>query len=233
MWTPLADDLWTLTSTGRTAPGVHLPLRTNAVRLPDGGLWLHAPIGLDEDDAVALEDQGPLAHLVAPNLFHHLFLCDAQNRWPDAWVWAPEGLARKQPTLRIDTALAPGRPEAGDEAIEVFPIAGAPLAREFAFLHRPSRTLLLTDLVFDAREGASPLARCVFRLVGGATGPRCSRSWRWLFVKDRPAFVASVQALLDAPFDRVLLAHGPVLEGAAVRAHLGTIFADWPEVASG
>ena len=47
--------------------------------------------------------------------------------------------------------------------------AGAPRLNEVVFLHRRSRTLLLTDLAFNVQPGASNRAR-IFHWLVGATG---------------------------------------------------------------
>lgn len=40
------------------------------VKLSDGSLWVHSPVGLDEPLRHALEEIGPVAHIVSPNFEH-------------------------------------------------------------------------------------------------------------------------------------------------------------------
>ena len=46
-------------------------------------------------DIAAIRALGPVAAIVAPNLYHHLHLRDAIAAFPDARVFVPEGLAEK------------------------------------------------------------------------------------------------------------------------------------------
>ena len=54
-------------------------LTRGVVRLPDGRLFLHSPIAPSDDLAREVEALGPVAYLVAPNKFHHLFVSPLLN----------------------------------------------------------------------------------------------------------------------------------------------------------
>jgi len=77
----LARDLWCLDADLRVQAGFHLPIRMTVIRLADGGLWLHSPVAIDEATAAAIDALGPVRHIVAPNLLHHLFAGAAAERW--------------------------------------------------------------------------------------------------------------------------------------------------------
>jgi len=86
-----------------------------------------------------------------------------------------------------------------------------PKLDEFAFLHRPSRTLLVTDLVFNIRESSSWLTRTYLKLCRtyGKLAPTLLLK---SMVKDRPALRASLDTVLGWDFERVVVCHGEVLE---------------------
>lgn len=207
---PIATDLWTLDADLRLPGGFTLPVRTTVVRLPDGGLWIHSPVRLSDADAQAIEALGPVRHLVAPSLLHHLFLGEAAARWPDATTWGAPGLARKRPDLRIDHTLTDGAPPWGD-ALDAVHVAGAPGIAETVFLHRPTRSLICTDLVFHVRTTASWLTPWVLRLTGTWGRLAQSRAW-WFAIRDRAAAAAAADRLLAWDFDRVIMAHGEVID---------------------
>lgn len=50
--------------------GTDVGCKSCVVRLPDGTLWVHAPVGLDEPLRRALAGLGPVAHIVTPNTEH-------------------------------------------------------------------------------------------------------------------------------------------------------------------
>lgn len=185
--------------------------RMTVVRLPDGGLWIHSPVRFDAAVRAAVDALGPVRFLVAPNLMHHLHLGDWAAAYPQARVVAPAGLRRKRPELRIDLELT--------DALEAdfSPVLGARLMRgmpkldEFVFLHRPSRTLLLTDLAFHIRQSPSWFTRTYLRLFG-SYGKLAPTALLKSMVKDREALRASLEEVLGWDFERVVVCHGEVLE---------------------
>jgi hypothetical protein len=135
--------------------GVRFPVRMTGVRLPDGAMWLHSPISLDDRAVQQIEALGPVRYLVAPSLIHTRFLAEAQRRWPEARLYGVAGLRHKLPELRVDEELGPQAPSAWQAVLRPFPIDGAPQLGEVVFLHEPSKTLLVTDLVFNVLDPAN------------------------------------------------------------------------------
>ncbi|WAM25700.1 DUF4336 domain-containing protein [Myxococcus sp. NMCA1] len=104
MFRQVADDVHVLAVEFRIG-GMDLGGRMTAVRLPDGGLWLHSPVRFSPEARAAVDALGPVRFLVAPNLMHHLYVRDWAAAYPDAKVAAPAALRRKRPDLRIDLEL--------------------------------------------------------------------------------------------------------------------------------
>lgn len=210
MLRPLTDDVRVMETDFRFA-GLALGGRCTVVRLPDGGLWVHSPVKLEAGVREAVEALGPVRFLVAPNLMHHLSVGAWAEAFPEARVLAPSGLRRKRPELRIDAELGEA-PEPGYAAVfEQTPLRGVPGVDEFAFLHRPSRTLLLTDMAFNIRHSSSWLTRTYLRL-SGAYGRLAVTRLEKALVKDRAALRASLERVLAWDFERVVVCHGEVLE---------------------
>jgi hypothetical protein len=126
-------------------------------------------------------------------------------------VLAPRGLAAKRPDLRIDAALEDGLPSELAATVRALKIDGAPTVDEFVFFHQPSRTLVVTDLVFHLTAPRGFVAHVVLWLVGCHGKLAQSRAWR-LFVKDRAGAARSARALLAWSFDTAVVAHGEILE---------------------
>lgn len=213
----VTDDLWTAQDTLRFPGGVHMPVRMTVVRLDGGGLWLHSPLRLTEDLVAQVSALGPVQHLVAPNCLHHLFIGAWQRRFPDARMHGAPGLAAKRPDLTFDATLgeaATTAPAWGDD-IDHLAIQGAPRLNESVFLHRPSRTLLVTDFAFNLTHPQGLAGRLVFSLMGVSGRVAQSRAWR-LFTRDRQAARRSVERLLAWDFDRLVPAHGEIVPTGAV-----------------
>ncbi|QRN98647.1 DUF4336 domain-containing protein [Archangium violaceum] len=210
MLRPLSNDLFVLDVPFRMK-GFDLGGRMTVVRLPDGGLWLHSPVKLDAAVRQAVDAVGPVRFLVAPNIMHHLSLGDWAAAYPSARVLAPAGLRAKRKDLRIDVELSDVMDVGQSPTLELLLAHGVPKLEEFAFLHRPSRTLLLTDLAFNIHDSSSWLTRNYLKLCG-AYG-RLAPTWLLkTMVKDKAALRAWRDRVLSWDFDRVVPCHGQVLE---------------------
>ncbi len=197
--------------------GMCFPARMTVLPLGGGQLALVSPIPIDDALGAQLARLGEVRYLIAPNLLHHLYLPAACQRYPEARVLAPPGLLRKRPELRIDLTLDQPLPAELSAAVEVIALAGAPAISEYAFYHRPARTLVLTDLVFHVLSPEGWLAHLMLWLGGCHRRLAASRFWR-MKLRDRTAFAASVQSLLERPFDSLVMAHGePIHEQARPR----------------
>ena len=104
MLTSLHDDLWVVHHPNRFL-GMQFGARMTIIRLPDGSLMLYSPVPISDALAAEIDQLGVVRYLVAPNLFHHLFVADAAARWPAAVLYAPFGLAEKRRDLTIHRTL--------------------------------------------------------------------------------------------------------------------------------
>lgn len=200
--------------------GFDLPSRMTALSLADGSYALLSPIALDEERLDALRELGEIRYLIAPNLLHHLHLEVALAAFPGARVIGPGGIEKKRPSLKsgclaIDTT-ASDWPEELMETLEWIPLEGAPTIDEWAIAHRPSRTLVLTDLVFHILEPRGFLNGLILRLNGTHQRLGVSRLFA-AAVKDKAAMRSSIERLLERAaelkIERVVPAHGDRIEG--------------------
>lgn len=205
----LAEGLYLVDGPRRIA-GVEIGTRMTVVVLPGGGLFLHSPIPFDEDLAEELGALGPTAFLVAPNKVHHLWLAPWTERFPDATLYGAPGLAEKRRDLVFHRTLTADPPPDWADTLDQTLVGGIPHVNEAVFLHRPSRTLLLTDLAMNFPELPGGFLTMLFvRGMGLAGGVRTSRLIRSL-VRDRSALRTSLETILRWDFDRVVVTHGEV-----------------------
>jgi hypothetical protein len=208
-----AENLWTADHELRLPGGVPFPTRMTVVRLADGSLALISPIPIDDRLAAELAALGPVSHLIAPNLFHHLHLAAAQARYPEAGVVGPPGLAAKEPGLHF--AAPASEPRSPLSAVLVgSTIEGAPRATETVWLHVPSRTLVVTDLAFNVEALPSWKTGVLLWLTGTKGRLAQSRLWNFLVV-DKAAAAESCRRILEMDFDRLIVAHGDVIASGA------------------
>lgn len=206
------------------APGVHIAqapqrffglevgARMTVLEL-EGGLLIHSPIELEP---ALVEAVGQPRWVLAPNLFHHLYA----GPWIGAGLegWAAQGLPKKRPDLSFHGVIADGVQPFGDE-IEVLGLTCFPLSNEVVVLHRPSRTLIVTDLVFNLPSSSPWTTRTAMRCLCGYPG--CQTTLLERVGMRRDAARRELAQIMSWDFDRVIMAHGDIIEtgGRAALQH--------------
>jgi hypothetical protein len=177
-------------------------------------LLVHSPVALTPQRRAAVEALGAVAHLYAPNLYHHLHLSPWAAAFPAARVHAPAGLQRKRPDLRIDRTH-PAAPEpAFAGVLHEVPIDGFRLA-ETVLVHASSGTAVVADLVHNVGRPPGLWSQLYTRAMGFHDRLALSRVLRWAAVSDRRAFRRSLDALLSLAFDRLIVGHGAAIATGA------------------
>ncbi|MCC2977270.1 DUF4336 domain-containing protein [Sphingomonas sp. PL-96] len=219
---PVAEDVWIVDGAPIAPGGLTLPVRMTVVRLANGDLLLHSPIRYTPALARELEAIGPIRHLIAPNIAHWTFVKSWQAIYPEATTWGVPGLRDRRQVrtsgVRIDRDLQDAPEAAWADELEQGLVPGAAGFCEAYFFHKPSRTLLLVDLIENLQpEKLPPFTRMA---MGAAAATRGTTA-RYLRVlirwngKDAAAKIRTVIAL--AP-EQVIVAHGAIFdEGAAER----------------
>ena len=181
----------------------------------DAGLLVHSPLGVPVDGLAGL---GTPRWALAPNLLHHLYVAP----WIEAGIetWAAPGLAEKRSDLLFHGVVEPGTQPFGPD-VELYPLRCLALTNEVVVLHRPSRTLVVTDLVFNIPRAAPWLTRAGMWCACGYPGCRTTSLERVLI--RREVGRREIAALLELDFDRLILAHGEVIETGG-RAALAEAF---------
>lgn len=197
--------------------GLAVGARMTVIRLADGALWVHSPLRLTAPLRQAVEALGAVRFLVAPNKYHHLFIGDWMAAYPQAQAFAAPGLSEKRKDLRFHAVLSEQGPAEWAGQIDVFPWRGAPMMGEVVFFHRPSRTLIVTDALHNVGPDAPPLTRFVFKTLGGY-GRLSTSVIERLVNRDRPAARATVDTILQWDIQRVIMAHGHIVEQDGGRA---------------
>jgi hypothetical protein len=190
-------------------PLMELPLRSTAIALKNKAVVVISPTGNIEQHQKKIDAMGQVEAIVAPNLFHHLFVQKAVELYPNAKVFGANGFAKKRPDIKWDGFLGIDR-WPFDEELQLFPIAGMPKFNEFVFLHKASRSLIVTDLCFNLKNMSGIGAFFILSLFGSRNRFAVSRLFAML-VKDKPAFTTSIKKILEADFDRIIMAHGEIL----------------------
>jgi hypothetical protein len=192
--------------------GLRLTATMTVLRVADG-LLLHSPLPLTPERRSAVESLGRVAHLYAPNTFHHSWLGEWSQAFPSATVHAPAELAKKRPDLRIDRFHdRAGELDFGGHVTEV-PIRGFRLV-ETALVYGPGSTAVVTDLVHNIGRPSHGWTKFYTRLMGFYDRVAISRVIRWTAFSDKGAARRSVDALLAHSFEGLIVGHGAPIPAA-------------------
>lgn len=210
-----ADDVW-VAGAPQKFMGWELGARMTVLRLSDGSLVVHSPVALDESLKNSIVALGPVGHIVAPNLFHHLYTADAAAAFPEAKLHGPAGLRKKRPDLRFDATLGQQLEPAWRDDLEALEIQGTML-EETVLWHKPSGTLVSADLVENFKT-ADDWWTGLYLQIGGIRGKvGLSRMLR-LAYRDRKKARRGIDQLLSWDFDKIVLAHGEPIDSNGVEA---------------
>ena len=196
--------------------GFPYPTRMALVQLSGGTTWAWSPVALNDELVSAVNALGPVSHIVSPNKIHHLFLGEWKERWPDARLYAPPGLAERKPELEFDAILGDSPDPAWASDIDQVIFHGSLSMEEVAFFHRQSRTVLFCDLIQRFPEHAANGWRGMLMRLNGLVGARGStpREWRASFLRRKEARLAREQVLGWNP-EKLLIAHGQCSQSGA------------------
>ncbi|MDB6119705.1 MAG: hypothetical protein JWO08_3486 [Verrucomicrobiaceae bacterium] len=141
----IAENLWLL----------HYPLsvlgtqhgrNVTVIRLRSGKMIIHSMAPFTAGDLEAIRALGEPAWLVESMLLHDTYARQGRDAFPGLPFLGPPGFSETVGFPTQELALAPAEWQG---EVEVLLIDGAPMLKEHAVLHVPSRTLIVADLVFN------------------------------------------------------------------------------------
>ena len=216
-------EIWTVAGPRVRFYAIPFETRMTVVRLGSGGLWVHSPVSRDCVDEATLAELGPVTDIVAPNKIHSLWIEPWARRWPKARIWLSPRYRERHPDAVGTPLTTDARPDWTDEVAHQ-PIEGHRILDEVAFLHRASRTLILTDLIqkHDPVRDAWPWR--ILKRLAGISGRDGGVPWdiRMSF-GNRVAAARTIGAILDWEFDNLIVSHGFCVRGEA-RANVERAF---------
>lgn len=191
-------------------PVMKLPVRSTVIQSSRGVIVI-SPIDFSADQLQQIQHLGEVTELVAPSVLHHLHMQKAMQHFPKAKVWGMPGLKEKRSDIKWDYFFTLDSWPYQNE-IEAIAIQGVPGMAEVALFCKDIRTLIVTDLVFNLQQAEGLGAAVLLRILG--THKRFAVS-RLLgrFMKDRSAFKASLDQILQKSFDQIVMGHGQIVTG--------------------
>jgi hypothetical protein len=186
--------------------------RATILRVRGDSLLVHSPTPLVPTLRAGIERIGTPKWIVGPNRLHYWWIAEWRAAYPDAAVYlAPE--MKRQAGPRLNFAWEPLERDSGypwDDQIETLAVSGSYMT-EFEFFHRPSRTLVLTDLIENFEtEKLETAAMRFWTWIGGVRAPNGAmpRDMRVSFSRHRRELKAAILKMMDWNPERIILAHG-------------------------
>lgn len=210
---PFGPDIWLVDGSDTEVFGFRYPTRMAVIRLRNGDLLVWSPTRLSQTLRGEMEGLGPVKHLVAPNSLHHLFLQEWKQAFPAATSYAAPGLRQRRPDIRFDADLVDDPPPQWSGDIDQALMRGNRLTTEVVFFHRPSKTVLFTDLLQQFPPGWFRGWRALIARLDLMTGsaPAVPRKFRVAF-NDRKAAREALRRIMAWPAEKVVMAHGAPIE---------------------
>ena len=215
MITKHCDGLWTVTH-AFLALGVPLTTRMTLAKVSNTEWAAISPVPLSDESIQSINSVAQVRYLIAPNNYHHLFINDAKSYWPDARLFVPQSLIAKRPDLESANIITADEQFPWSADLQTFPVHGSRMIEEFLFYHSSSKTLVITDLCFNMQHPKG-IRQTFFTLMTGTKGElKTSRMIKLLF-GDKNAMRESVNNALAMPFERLIVAHGNIVESEAAQ----------------
>ena len=201
--------------------GMDIFSRMTIVRLNNGKLWVHSPCKLDSALKAEIDKLGNVAYIIAPGNYHHLHVGAFQAAYPNAETFLCPRLEKERPDLVFDWVLG-NHPDIRWECeFDQVVVRGTRFINEVAFYHRPSKVLILVDLIEnigdDYTHDAGLLLQFWWKLVlrmwnNPKPAPEYQMGWG-----DKSLVRQSLDRILTWDFEKIILAHGNLIEKDAHR----------------
>ena len=204
---PLAENLW-IKKYPLNVLGGHQGRVVTIIRLLSGQVIIHSTGPFTRADVLEIESLGEPAWMTDVMLRHDTFAKAGRSAFPNVPYLAPPGFAQ---LAHVDCQTLLPIPPAWVPEIKVLEIEGMPSVREHVFLHTPSRTLIVADLVFNFAHSSGWTSFVRKTLMGVKAHPDSARVYP-LQIRDRNAYNRSVAELFSWDFERIIVGHCDVVE---------------------
>ncbi len=213
---PVAPDIWIADGPIVSMHSIKFPTRMSVIKLSSGRLVIHSPIASTNSLYAEINELGEVEALLAPNWIHYVSMFEWAKRYPIATRYYAPGVISRANTKNLPIPSGetiedqnPWAPE-----FETLLVKGSTLHSEAVFFHRPSSTLILTDLIENfEREKISPAFASIARMAGIlAPNGSMPRDMRLTFRKHKPKLRKAIETMISWNPERIIIAHGKWFE---------------------
>jgi hypothetical protein len=214
---PVTDDVWIVDGPliEFRPPLLRMPFPTRMTAIRIGReLFIHSPTPLTAELKVEIAAIGDPAWIIGPNRIHYWWIPEWCDAYPDAVTYlAPRIMDQAGGRLdRVSHRCRPLADRSGyawDGTIDTLPVHGNFMS-EVVFFHRPSRTLVLTDMIENFEPQKLGMFFRVLTWLVGVHHPdgKMPRDMRLTFRARAAELRAAVELMIGWDPARIILAHG-------------------------
>lgn len=206
-----SDNLWRVEGSMPNGP---LKRVMTMVRRPNGNVFIHNAIAMDDSSMQALEAWGPVREIMIPNGFHRLDAPMFHERYPEAQFFAPKGsLARAKQAIPACIGLSQ---LVGDTSLQALEFEGTKSAEGALVISSSNgKTLVLNDILFNMPHVAGFPGFVLKHITKSSGGPTLSRLARLFLVKNKAILKQELLGLAKTPDLRAIIVshHETITEG--------------------
>lgn len=193
---------------------IPFPTRMTVIRLTSGDLFIHSPTYLTNSLKMEINALGVVRHLISPNKIHYASIEQWSEVYPKAVRWASPGVRERAKNRGFNTAFECDLSEEPDSAwageVDQVIVHGSRFMEEVVFFHKPSRTLILADLIENfERDKLSKRYAFLARLAGSLDPDgKAPLDLQLTFWGHKAQARKAVHQMLVWQPEKVILAHG-------------------------
>ena len=208
-----------------TLAGLQLGLRMTIVKLQDGRLWLHSPTKLSPELKQSIDELGEVAFIVGAGNGNNIWLSTWENAYPDAELYVSDGIPGKV-QLKNPKLISAAKREIWPADFLQATMPEVPLLDETVFLHQPSKSLIVTDMIqhhddHPPQKLSARIAKSLFGLLGFKGKCLAPPLKMGPVRKNKAAFSTFVEQVKSWDFEQIIVTHGAVIDKDAKQ-----VFAD-------
>ncbi|CAA9963486.1 DUF4336 domain containing protein [Pyrenophora teres f. maculata] len=204
------------------------------VRLQSGSLAVFSPVALTDDVKAKVSELGEVKYIAALDAEHHIFLGPWHKEYPNAQVMGPDVLPEKRTKQKNEEVpfsflFSKSKPveSISPEFDAEFDWEYVPshVNKELVFHHRPSRSLITADLMFNlpateqfSKSGVDPTTGILSKIFNALQNTKGDAKWQQRTIwygtsaSDRKGFSQSMERISKWGFERIIPCHGDVIE---------------------
>ena len=220
----IGEDIWVHEDAMRLL-GNQLRLRMTIVRLENGSLWVHSPTVLSPELMEETKKLGSVAFIVGASNGHNIWMREWQDAFPDAAIYVSGGIPKKIKLTNYQV-LDESCENKWEDDLTCEHMLGVPFFMESVFLHKKTRSLIVTDLIQHYSEErptgwAGFVTRFIFEPIGFKGICIAPPLKMGFMIKDKTNFALCIAKVQNWDFERIIVTHGDIIESDAKQIFAG------------